>query len=104
MKRMIRMITMALMLSLALGGVALAQDDTVPPQGGKGQNLMKTTDANSDGKISKEEFMEAARKRAEARFQKLDANGDGYITQDELDAAKAKRGERAAKRAAKAPQ
>ncbi len=99
-----RMIPLTLMLSLALGGVALAQDDAVTPRGGKGQNLMKTTDTNSDGKISKEEFMEAAKKRAEARFQKLDANGDGYITQDELDAAKAKRGDRAGKRGPKAPQ
>ena len=96
-----RVILLMLVLSLALCGTALAQDDPAAPHGGKG---LKAMDTNGDGKISKEEFMEAARKRAEARFQKLDANGDGYITQDEMDAAKAKRGERGAKKAAKAAQ
>ena len=98
-----RMIIMMLLLSLALCGAAFAQDDAGPA--GKGAKGLKAMDTNGDGKISKEEFMDAAKKRAEARFQKLDANGDGYITKDELDAAKAKRGERAGKKGAeKAPQ
>jgi len=97
-----RVILLTLALSLALCAAAVAQDETVAaPRGAK---AMKA-DTNGDGKISKDEFMEAAKKRAEARFQKLDANGDGFITADELNAAKSKRAERAAKKAAaKAPQ
>jgi Ca2+-binding EF-hand superfamily protein len=45
----------------------------------KMQERLKEVDTNSDGIISKAEFMA----KAEERFSKMDANGDGNITEDE---------------------
>jgi Ca2+-binding EF-hand superfamily protein len=44
------------------------------------EQKLKETDANADGKISREEFM----RQAESRFNKADLNGDGEITQEEF--------------------
>ena len=41
-------------------------------------------DTNGDGVISKEEYMELSRKRAEAAFNAMDSNHDGNITPEEL--------------------
>ncbi|RME81436.1 MAG: hypothetical protein D6771_08305 [Zetaproteobacteria bacterium] len=49
------------------------------------QMWLKKADANGDGKVTKEEFMNAARAYAEKKFAWLDANGDGVI--DEKDRA-----------------
>lgn len=87
MKRML-LLALALSLTMTLGGVALAQDDTVAP---RGEKAFKAMDTNADGKISKEEYVEAAKKRAEARFDKLDATGKGFLTKEEFLAGKAKR-------------
>ena len=46
------------------------------------QERLKEVDTNSDGIISKAEFMA----KAEERFSKMDANGDGNITEDERSA------------------
>lgn len=46
----------------------------------KMQQKMRETDANSDGAISREEFMA----QAETRFKNADLNGDGKITADEF--------------------
>jgi len=46
-------------------------------------HLLKQADANHDGKTTKAEFMAAANKRAEKRFDHMDANGDGVL--DEKD-------------------
>jgi len=93
-------ILLALGLAAASFGPALAQDAAAPaPQVGK---AFKTYDANGDGKVTKEEFLAAAQKRAEARWAKLDPSGKGYVTQDEMSALRAKAGEKAkARRAAK---
>jgi hypothetical protein len=50
------------------------------------------------GDITKEEYVERARRAAERRFDKLDANHDGILTADER---RAVREERAARRAAR---
>lgn len=49
-----------------------------------GHHGMKIADTNSDGEISKEEFMQAQ----ERRFQKRDANGDGKLSGDEMGSGK----------------
>lgn len=98
MKRAITSI-LALGLVLGLGAAASAQDDA--PAAPKGEKAFQAMDTNGDGKISKEEFLNAAKKRAEMRFIKLDANSDGSLTKDELAQAKGKR--RAPKAAAPAP-
>ena len=41
-------------------------------------------DANGDGKISQDEHMKHAAKRAENRFTEMDSNKDGFISNDEF--------------------
>ena len=52
------------------------------------------------GDITKDEYVERARRAAERRFDKMDANHDGVLTADERRAA---REERAARRTARQP-
>jgi len=47
--------------------------------GHHGMGAMHGADANHDGKITREEFMAAARQRAERKFGHMDANGDGVL-------------------------
>lgn len=54
---------------------------------GKGGGFFAKADANSDGKISKEE----SRTILLGRFAKIDANGDGVVTKEELQAAHPRR-------------
>ena len=69
---------------------ALAQEGAPkgPPPGGDGAGrlgeYMKRADANSDGKISKEEFTAASQKESEERFSKADANSDGFVDDKEI--------------------
>ena len=49
---------------------------------GEGKCGMKTMDADGDGSVTKEEFMQGH----EAMFGRLDANGDGVIDADEQSA------------------
>lgn len=52
--------------------------------GGRIAEFIKKADANSDGKISKEEFLSASAKEAEERFAKIDANSDGSADMAEI--------------------
>ena len=45
--------------------------------------LLKEMDGNSDGKVTKEEFLARATERAAERFDKMDANHDGSIDRTE---------------------
>lgn len=45
---------------------------------------LQAADANKDGSISSEEFMQHSQQMAEKRFQKLDANKDGAISTEEM--------------------
>jgi len=49
--------------------------------------MLKRMDGNSDGKITKEEFMEHNKKEMEERFKRLDSNGDGVVDKTEMEAA-----------------
>ncbi|OYW30057.1 MAG: hypothetical protein B7Z47_04040 [Chthoniobacter sp. 12-60-6] len=69
-----------------------------PPRGGRPQGgpqgggdpgarlaeFIKRADADSDGKISKEEFANLGKKESEERFGKMDGNSDGFVDQDEI--------------------
>ncbi|MBL9115887.1 MAG: EF-hand domain-containing protein [Verrucomicrobiaceae bacterium] len=71
------------LLGLAL---ATAQDGGPPRDGGAGrlQEMIKRADTNSDGKISKEEFVTARKAELEEQFGRLDANGDGQADEAEM--------------------
>ncbi|MFP5221429.1 MAG: hypothetical protein ACLGSA_04005 [Acidobacteriota bacterium] len=109
MKRIIAFV-FALALTAGMSGLALAQapaaapapvaDEAAPaPTGEKG---FKMLDANADGKVTKEEFLAAAQKRATARFDKLDTQNKGYLTKEDFMAARGKAREKAQARKAKA--
>ena len=46
--------------------------------------MMKMMDANTDGKITKEEFMKMEAMMAEKKFMMMDMNNDGSIDTDEF--------------------
>jgi len=111
MKRVIAFV-FALALTASLSGLALAQapaaapasapavDDAAPAP--TGEKAFKMLDANGDGKVTKEEFLAAAQKRAMARYEKLDTQNKGYLTKEDFMAARGKAREKAQARKAKA--
>ncbi|MGD9599225.1 MAG: EF-hand domain-containing protein [Steroidobacteraceae bacterium] len=80
-------------MSLALIGVPLAalggdqMDDRMGHRMDEGA-LIKHFDKDADGRVSRQESLDAATERANKRFDQLDRNKDGYLTQDELTAAR----------------
>ncbi|HEY2574043.1 MAG TPA: EF-hand domain-containing protein, partial [Verrucomicrobiaceae bacterium] len=91
--------TKMFLLAAAFGsGIAMlgAQDAPKRPQppGGDGRpggdpqarfdEAFKKMDANGDGKISKEEFIEFSKKDAEERFSKMDASGTGSLSKEQI--------------------
>ncbi|WP_180901186.1 EF-hand domain-containing protein [Martelella soudanensis] len=73
----------ALAATLALGAAAtpsLARDMRGPGQEGGFIYLLKTSDANKDGKITKDEVVAFQ----DGRFEQIDVNGDGVITPGEF--------------------
>lgn len=103
MKRAIAFV-FALALTASLSGLALAQapavDDAAPAP--TGEKAFKMLDANGDGKVTKEEFLAAAQKRAAARYDKLDTQNKGYLTKEDFMAARGKARDKAQARKAKA--
>lgn len=47
-------------------------------------HMMGQFDLNKDGKITKDEIVNASRKEADAHFAAMDANKDGKVSSDEL--------------------
>ena len=72
-----------------LTSAAFAQNQPVTNKDKKAidefKTLLKQTDKNKDGKISKDEYLAIWKDKnvGEAKFKALDSDGDGYITQDE---------------------
>lgn len=84
------LLTTAALVSCGLSLTQAQDAPKTPPQGGprdpaaRAEEYFKRLDTNGDGKISKEEYVEAAKKEAEERFNNLDANKDGFIDKEEL--------------------
>lgn len=96
--------TYGAVLTLALALVFAIDSNTVWAKGARGgghgkgkaanpKALFAKWDANSDGKVTREEYLAATPSKArksgkavnkEARFAKIDANSDGSITLQEL--------------------
>ncbi|MDD2832689.1 MAG: EF-hand domain-containing protein [Methylotenera sp.] len=84
-------------LALAFGAAQIAYADHHGADdkhhcrhGNHAQHGLMDADANKDGAISREEFTEAHKARAEKMFEKLDANKDGKIDESERKAGKDK--------------
>ena len=54
-------------------------------------------DANSDGSVTKEEYMEFSKQEIEGRFSRMDENGDGKVSKVEFQARGAKAAEKSGK-------
>ncbi len=91
MKTQSKPILTALLGGALFAGSALAQEGNSPPPGapqGRGNpaEMLKRADADGDGKVSKEEFLNARRADLEEAFGRLDTNSDGYIDEAEMTA------------------
>lgn len=80
----------------AIAAAAIAQDapDGDQPRRGRPDpaEMFKANDADGDGKISEQEFVDAAVKRAKEFFARLDADKDGSLTMEEMKNAGPRRG------------
>ena len=79
-----RAVVVACLLTLLLPVAATAQSASAKTELGS-----KTAARGQD--ITKDQYIEQAKQRAAARFDKMDANHDGVLTADERRAARAKR-------------
>lgn len=73
----------ALLMGLAVAACA-SRPPPPPPaagggMGGRGLEMLLSADTNSDGVITRAEFVSAR----QARFSQMDRNGDGYLSRDD---------------------
>ena len=55
-----------------------------PPEGRNPGDMLKRADKDSDGKVSKEEFIQSRAAEQEEAFARIDANKDGFIDEAEI--------------------
>lgn len=86
------LIVIALASAAFVGGTLACAEDSPPsrpsstPSAGRGPgDMFKRTDADGDGKVTKEEFIKARTAEMEQMFARIDANGDGAIDRDEAE-------------------
>jgi len=60
-------------------------------KGAKVEEMFKSADADSNGAISKDEYMAHVQKKAAEKFAEKDANNDGSVSMDEAKAYKEKK-------------
>jgi hypothetical protein len=91
MKRMLAFV-FAMFLALGISGLAQAQDD--PATAAKMERSEKAFKnlGGSEDKLTKDAFMAAVQKHAEARWAKLDPAGKGFVTKEDFLAGRAKVG------------
>ena len=94
-----RTLITGLALAAATTFAGIAHAEKAAPEGkSQGRPGIEKLDLDKDGKITREEFDAAGRKRAEKAFAKLDANGDGAISKEEFLAKGPERGAKAFER------
>ena len=71
--------------SVLISGLAMTSAHSMGRAGIAGfEFMMEMTDANSDGKISKDEFMKMSAKQSEKEFMMMDMNDDGNVSKEEF--------------------
>jgi hypothetical protein len=84
---MSRIVVVALATAFAFSSTVNAQDEKKKKRGGDPEQTFKTMDADSDGKVTKEEFKEKApgkmKERADQLFSRVDKDGNGSISLEE---------------------
>ena len=78
------MVILLIGIALLLIGTNYSWSQKSPSNSGGVESWFKTIDADGDGKISRDEHMKHAEKRAENRFTQMDVNKDGFISEDEF--------------------
>jgi hypothetical protein len=73
-------IALAVVLTLVGVGVAVAQPAKEAPAGSPPHGMFKEADANGDGFLNKEEWVNGHAKK----FDEIDADRDGKLTREEL--------------------
>ncbi len=69
--------------SVLVSALAMTSAQAEGMADGAGLFMMEMTDANSDGKVSKEEFMKMSAKMAAKKFMMMDMDDDGSISKKE---------------------
>ena len=88
-----RAILAAILVALSFPAIAMAQTDAPASSAPAAQAAPRSA---RGGDLTKEEYVERARRAAERRFDKLDTNHDGVLTADERRAAREARAQRRA--------
>jgi len=71
--------------SVLISGIAMTSAHAMGEDGKAGHTyILQMMDANSDGKISKDEFMKMEAKMASKKFAMMDMNDDGTISKEEF--------------------
>ena len=86
----------AMLLVLTLPAAAIAQAPTSPAPATP--TTSEPAARTRGGDITRDEYIERARRAAERRFDRMDANHDGILTADERRAAREERAQRRAAR------
>jgi Ca2+-binding EF-hand superfamily protein len=55
------------------------------PQMGTPPDMFKVFDANADGRVTEEEYINAVMEQVKSTFSRMDLNGDGVVTREEND-------------------
>jgi len=90
-----RAIAVAILVGLSLPSTAIAQTGALANPAPAAQSAPRSA---RGGDLTKEEYVERARRAAERRFDKMDTNHDGVLTADERRAAREARAQRRAAR------
>ena len=88
-----RAVLVAILVALSLPAMAQSPAPTSPAPTGAAPAAR-----NRGGDVTKEEYIERAKRAAERRFDRLDLNHDGVLTADERRAARDQRQQRRAAR------
>ncbi len=78
-------ILVSIMVLIFVSAVGVAQAEMKHGKGGHGvKSIMKHADANGDGEITYQEFMQAKWKYFDYKFIQLDVNDDGVVSHREF--------------------
>lgn len=84
MKTILMLILIGAFPAISLNAAGESADSPVKKHRGHKGSHFQASDKDSDGKLSKEEFVALQNRRLENRFKKLDKDGDGFLSKEEF--------------------